>query len=158
DLAIYLGGDEDDADLISSTTADLPIDGRRTTRTIPFGDNQLLFVVAPAGNLGGGLLAVLPWFTAAAGLILGTIAAVLVESVHRRRLDAEAFGDELHALYQREHAIAHTLQHSLLPTHLDRLDGIEVAARYFPGAVGTDIGGDWYDVINDGDDTFTVVV
>jgi len=158
DLAIYLGDDEDDADLITSTTPDLPIDGRRATRTLPFGDNQLLFVVSPAGNLGGGLLAVLPWFTAVAGLILGTIAAVLVESVHRRRLDAEAFGEELHALYQREHAIAHTLQHSLLPTHLDRLEDIEVAARYFAGAEGTDIGGDWYDVINDGDGTFTVVV
>lgn len=158
DLAIYLGEGERDEDLLTSTTPDLPIDGRRTSREVPFGDSQLLFVVTPAGTLGGGVLAVLPWLAALAGLLSGGIAAVLVESLHRRRLDAEAFTEELHELYQREHAIAHTLQHSLLPTHLDRLQGIEVAARYFPGAEGTDIGGDWYDVINDDDGTFTVVV
>lgn len=158
DLAIYLGEGERDEDLLTSTTADLPIDGRRTSRTVPFGDTSLLFVVTPAGTLGGGLLAVLPWLAAVVGVVSGAIAAVLVESVRRRRVDAEAFTEELQELYRREHAIAHTLQHSLLPTHLDRLDGIEVAARYFAGAEDTEIGGDWYDVINDGDGTFTVVV
>lgn len=158
DLAIYLGEAERDEDLLTSTTPDLPIEGRRTSRTVPFGDTELLFVVTPAGTLSGGLLAILPWLAALAGLVSGGIAAVLVESLHRRRLDAESFTEELHELYQREHAIAHTLQHSLLPAHLDRLEGIEVAARYFAGAEGTDIGGDWYDVINDGDGTFTVVV
>jgi serine phosphatase RsbU (regulator of sigma subunit) len=158
DVAIYLGEGEDPDDLLTSTTSDLPIDGRRTSRAVPFGDTSLHFVITPAGTLGGGLLALLPWLAAAAGLLSGGIAAVLVESLHRRRLDAETFTEELHALYQREHAIAHTLQHSLLPTHLDRLHGIEVGARYFPGAEGTEIGGDWYDVINDGDGTFTVVV
>jgi len=158
DLAIYLGEEERDEDLLTSTTPDLPIDGRRSSQTVPFGDSQLLFVVTPAGTLGGGVLAVLPWLAALAGLVSGGIAAVLVESLHRRRLDAEAFTEELHELYRREHAIAHTLQHSLLPTHLDRLQDIEVGARYFPGAEGAEIGGDWYDVINDGDGTFTVVV
>ncbi len=158
DVAIYLGEDETDETLLTSTTADLPIDGRRASRTVPLGDTTLLFVVTPVGTLGGGLLALLPWLAAAAGLLSGGIAAVLVESLHRRRVDAESFTDELHELYRREHAIAHTLQHSLLPTHLDRLHDIEVGARYFPGAEGTEIGGDWYDVINDGDGTFTVVV
>lgn len=158
DLAIYLGEDEDDDDLLTSTTPDLPIDGRRTSRVVPIGDTTLLFVVTPTGTLGGGLLAVLPWLAAAAGILSGGIGAVLVESLHRRRVDAESFTEELHQLYQHEHAIAHTLQHSLLPTHLDKLPDIEVAARYFPGAAGTEIGGDWYDVINDADGTYTVVV
>ena len=158
DIAIYIGDDEDPDKLLTSTTPDLPIDGRRTSRTVPFGDNSLRFVVSPTSTLGGGLLAVLPWLAAVAGLISGGIAAVLVESLHRRRLDAETFTEELHELYRREHEIAHTLQHSLLPTHLDRLEGVEVAARYFAGAEGAAIGGDWYDVINDDDGTFTVVV
>lgn len=158
DVAIYLGEEEDPTDLLTSTTPDLPIDGRRTSRDVPFGDTSLRFVLTPDGTLGGGVLAVLPWLAGAAGLLAGGIAAVLVESLHRRRLDAESFTEELGEMYRREHAIAHTLQHSLLPTHLDRLEGIEVGARYFPGAEGTEIGGDWYDVVNDGDGTFTVVV
>lgn len=158
DVAIYLGAEEDGDDLLTSTTPDLPIEGRRASRTVPFGDSELLFIVTPVDTLGGGLLAVLPWLASLAGLVSGSIAAVLVESLHRRRLDAERFTEQLHELYQREHAIAHTLQHSLLPTHLDRLDHIEVGARYFAGAEGTDIGGDWYDVINDEDGSFTVVV
>lgn len=157
DIAIYLGTQEDDASLLSTTSDLLPLDGRRTVRHIPLGDQEIRFVISPAGTLSGDLLRVFPWMTAAVGLLSTGIGAVLVESLHRRRRDAEAFTDELHELYRREHAIAHTLQHSLLPTHLDRLDGIEVAARYFPGAVGTEIGGDWYDVIRT-DGTFTVVV
>lgn len=157
DVAIYLGGQETGTALLTSTTPDLPIDGRRASRTVPLGDTVLLFVVTPVSALGGGLLAVLPWLTAAAGLLSGGIGAVLVESVHRRRLDAERFTEELQELFRRERTIAHTLQHSLLPTHLDQLRDIEVGARYFPGAEGTEIGGDWYDVINS-DGTFTVVV
>ena len=121
DVAIYLGEDESPDALLTSTTPDLPIDGRRAERTVPIGDTSLLFVVTPAGTLGGGLLALLPWLAAAAGLLSGGIGAVLVESLHRRRVDAETFTEELHDLYRREHAIAHTLQHSLLPTHLDQL-------------------------------------
>lgn len=157
DIAIYLGSREDDSSLLSTTTDELPLDGRRTVRDIPLGDEAIRFVISPTGTLSGDLLRVFPWMTAVVGLLSTAIGSVLVESLHRRRRDAEVFTDELHELYRREHAIAHTLQHSLLPTHLDRLDGIEVAARYFPGAEGTEIGGDWYDVIRT-DGTFTVVV
>jgi len=157
EVALYLGEDESTERLLLASTPDLPIEGRRTTRTIPLGDATMRLAVGPRETLGGGLLAVFPWLTAGAGVVSTLFGAVLVETLHRRRRDAEAFTDELHELYQREHAIAHTLQHSLLPTHLDRLEGIEVAARYFAGAAGTEIGGDWYDVITHGD-RFTVVV
>jgi hypothetical protein len=156
--ALYLGDTEAPEALLTASTGDLPFAGRRTERSIPLGNQTMRFVVAPVDELGGGLLEVLPWLAAAAGLLSAGFGAVLVESLHRRRRDAEAFTTELHEMYRREHAIAHTLQHSLLPTHMDQLEGIEVAARYFPGAEGAEIGGDWYDVIKQGGDSFTVVV
>jgi GAF domain-containing protein/anti-sigma regulatory factor (Ser/Thr protein kinase) len=50
-------------------------------------------------------------------------------------------------LYAREHAVAATLQRSLLPARLPDVPGAELASRYVPGAPNTDVGGDWYDVI-----------
>jgi len=50
-------------------------------------------------------------------------------------------------LYQVAHQIAQTLQRSLLPQTLPELARLALAARYLPGAQGTDAGGDWYDVL-----------
>ena len=50
-------------------------------------------------------------------------------------------------LYRAERQIAETLQRSLLPQQLPRLDRLALAARYLPGAEGTQAGGDWYDVV-----------
>jgi serine phosphatase RsbU (regulator of sigma subunit)/anti-sigma regulatory factor (Ser/Thr protein kinase) len=49
-------------------------------------------------------------------------------------------------LYEREHGIVETLQRALLPARLPQLPGVQVAARYLPGGIGADVGGDWYDV------------
>ncbi|WP_336320251.1 SpoIIE family protein phosphatase [Streptomyces lavendofoliae] len=49
--------------------------------------------------------------------------------------------------YTREHAAALTLQRSLLPRHLPRLTGVDVAHRYLPADNRAGVGGDWYDVI-----------
>jgi anti-anti-sigma factor len=43
--------------------------------------------------------------------------------------------------------IAETLQTSLLPHTLPRLDRLPLASRYLPGARGSQAGGDWYDVL-----------
>jgi putative methionine-R-sulfoxide reductase with GAF domain len=52
----------------------------------------------------------------------------------------------LHAgLYERERAVARTLQRSFLPERLPVVPGLELAARYRP-ARRRDVGGDWYDV------------
>jgi len=40
-----------------------------------------------------------------------------------------------------------TLQRSLLPTTLPKIESVEVAVRYLPGTVGAEVGGDWYDLI-----------
>ncbi|HWS31231.1 MAG TPA: SpoIIE family protein phosphatase [Actinoplanes sp.] len=50
-------------------------------------------------------------------------------------------------LYETEHRIASTLQHSLLPQTLPRVPGAIVAGRYLPGSSEALVGGDWYDVI-----------
>ncbi|MFI1169383.1 SpoIIE family protein phosphatase [Streptomyces sp. NPDC020801] len=47
--------------------------------------------------------------------------------------------------YSREHAMAVTLQRSLLPRDLPEQDALEVAWRYLPAQSG--VGGDWFDVI-----------
>jgi PAS domain S-box-containing protein len=46
----------------------------------------------------------------------------------------------------REHDVAVTLQHSLLPIVVDR-PSVQIATRYEAGAQGLDVGGDWYDAI-----------
>ncbi len=49
--------------------------------------------------------------------------------------------------YAFERDMAVTLQHSLLPRALRMPAGLTAAARYLPGARGTRVGGDWYDVL-----------
>ncbi len=49
-------------------------------------------------------------------------------------------------LYDRERRTAVALQKSLLPARLPQLDGLEIAARFFPAeAEDAEVGGDWYD-------------
>jgi signal transduction histidine kinase/DNA-binding response OmpR family regulator len=50
----------------------------------------------------------------------------------------------------RERSIADELQHSLLPPVTFDPDRLEVATFYQPGVAGTQVGGDWYDVIEVG--------
>ena len=47
--------------------------------------------------------------------------------------------------YTREHAMAVTLQRSLMPHGLPEQDALELAHRYLPAHAG--VGGDWFDVI-----------
>ncbi|MDP9797090.1 signal transduction histidine kinase/CheY-like chemotaxis protein [Catenuloplanes nepalensis] len=50
-------------------------------------------------------------------------------------------------LYEAEHRIATTLQHSLLPRSLPKVPGAVTASRYLSGSAEAEVGGDWYDVI-----------
>ena len=56
-------------------------------------------------------------------------------------------GRAIAAMAARERGVAETLQKSLLPEALPHLPGVRLAARYVPGGTGTEVGGDWYDVI-----------
>jgi PAS domain S-box-containing protein len=50
-------------------------------------------------------------------------------------------------LYESERLVALELQRSLLPARLPRIAELDVAGRYLAGAAGSEVGGDWYDVI-----------
>jgi serine phosphatase RsbU (regulator of sigma subunit)/anti-sigma regulatory factor (Ser/Thr protein kinase) len=50
-------------------------------------------------------------------------------------------------MYEREHAVAATLQRSLLPAGLPDVPGTAIATRYIPAVAEVEVGGDWYDVI-----------
>ncbi|SCL33624.1 Histidine kinase-like ATPase domain-containing protein [Micromonospora pallida] len=60
-------------------------------------------------------------------------------------------------LYEAEHRIATTLQHSLLPRSLPQVPGAVVASRYLPGSADVEVGGDWYDVIEVDDELVLVI-
>jgi serine/threonine protein phosphatase PrpC len=57
-----------------------------------------------------------------------------------------------------EHEVAQTLQRRLLPERLPEIPGVAVAARYLPGGVGVNVGGDWYDVFLLPDERIAVAV
>ncbi len=65
---------------------------------------------------------------------------------------------KLSEAYERDHQVAETLQRSLLPERLPRIDGVELEARYLPASRSAAIGGDWYDAIELDDGRVAVVV
>ena len=50
-------------------------------------------------------------------------------------------------LYRRERDTAITLQRSLLPQEVHLTPGLEIAYRYLPSSVVSEVGGDWFDVV-----------
>jgi hypothetical protein len=54
--------------------------------------------------------------------------------------------------------IAEALQESLLPSRLPEIAGIELAARFRPVGTGHRVGGDFYDVFESGDGSWSVAV
>jgi PAS domain S-box-containing protein len=61
-------------------------------------------------------------------------------------------------LYERQHATAEALQRSLLPERLPAPPGVRLAARYVPGSVGVEVGGDWYDALEPGPSTVALAI
>jgi len=61
-------------------------------------------------------------------------------------------------LFEERCRIAATLARSLLPPRLPDLDGVELAARYRPGAAELEVGGDFYDVLETADGCFAAAI
>ena len=90
------------------------------------------------------------------GRTLGVMSFVFSDSGRLYAEDDLAFAQELAAraataienarLYTERAEVARTLQASLLPEELPRVDGWRMAADYRPGQRGAEVGGDFYDV------------
>lgn len=76
--------------------------------------------------------------------VRGSLQDVTEQREAERQLAAAAASREATA---REHRIADALQHSLLPPRTFDPEYLEVATLYRAGVAGTQVGGDWYDVI-----------
>jgi PAS domain S-box-containing protein len=87
-----------------------------------------------------------------AGRYVGYVGTAI--DIHERKT-MEA---RLREVYEREHTIAETLQRSLLPERLPRIEGLEIAARYLPAGHGSAVGGDWYDALERPDGRVALVV
>ncbi|MEU9440810.1 SpoIIE family protein phosphatase [Streptomyces sp. NPDC048304] len=91
----------------------------------------------------------------ARGVVLGAVDFWRADGSPPFEDDDVSFAEELTARaalcidnarrYTREHAMAATLQHSLLPRALPEQSALDVAYRYLPARSG--VGGDWFDVI-----------
>ena len=68
----------------------------------------------------------------------------VVEEIARRLAVGLANTDT----FAREHAIAETLQRSVLPDALPQIPELDLAVRYLPATEGANVGGDWYDAFS----------
>jgi anti-sigma regulatory factor (Ser/Thr protein kinase) len=76
----------------------------------------------------------------------GTVSSTDISlAEHLARRGAAALDNAQRYRGQRESAL--TLQRSLLPANPPSVEGVEIAMEYRPGAAGTEVGGDLYDVI-----------
>lgn len=61
-------------------------------------------------------------------------------------------------LYRERSQVAHTLQRSLLPEALPEIPGWEIAALYRPAGHGNEVGGDFYDFWEVGEDDWLMMI
>jgi len=158
DYAIYLGRTADPERLLASSVADPRFTGRTAADSTAFGNSSLYIVMTPRRELGGDLLARLPWIIGVFGFLISVAAALMAERLVRRRADAENLATQNARLFSEQRSVAQTLQHSLLPEEKPEFPGLDLAVRYVPGVDGVDIGGDWYDVIGIDDEHVILVV
>jgi len=158
DYALYLGPDEDPAHLLVASDPELPLTGSTDRTTVPFGDAEFLLVMRAKGDLAGSLSARLPWLIAVIGSAFSIAFALLAEDLLRRRDGALRLAEDNRRLYHEQRTVADAVQHSLLPASLPEVEGLELEVRYRPGEAGTEVGGDWYDVVQLDDEHVLVVV
>jgi serine phosphatase RsbU (regulator of sigma subunit)/anti-sigma regulatory factor (Ser/Thr protein kinase) len=101
----------------------------------------------------------------ARGTRLGTL-AVGKHAKHRHEADEVAVLEDVARraalaidnarIHDERRTVARTLQASLLPPALPHVEGVGFAAEYVP--TGSEVGGDFYDVVPAGDDRWLVVV
>lgn len=158
-LAIYLGRSQTAAALLETDSAvPLPLHGRTSTSTVPFGDTMLTLVTSARSTLSGTGPQALPWAIAAGGVLVTVLAVLATEWLIRRRDASARLSEQVRQLYVEQRSVAETLQNALLPQTIPAVPGLEIAVRYRAAADGADIGGDWYDLVPLDEDRVVFVV
>ncbi len=103
------------------------------------GHSSYLFVPLLVGGAPNGLL-ITSW---AGSIVLSDEDRAFMEIL--ASLAAQALDRARH--FESERTIAETLQRSVLPVSLPRIETVQLAARYLPGTEEVDVGGDWFDAI-----------
>ena len=101
DYALYLGPSAKPAALLVASARRLPLSGRHTTVTVPFGNTHFTITVAARRSLGGSLPQRLPWAIAIVGTLLSLGAAALTARLIDRRCVAEDLAGRLEKLRRR---------------------------------------------------------
>lgn len=102
------------------------------------------------------------------GRVIGALQFVMTHSRRRYTEDDVALAEAVAArvasavenrrLAEQQHLIATTLQQSLLPERLPAIPGLEASVRYWAVGEGTEVGGDFYDLFQVGDESWGAVV
>ncbi|MET0578208.1 MAG: PP2C family protein-serine/threonine phosphatase [Ilumatobacteraceae bacterium] len=158
EYALYVGEQEDADHLLGASVRDLPIEGRRATLTIPYGDREILLVTTPIGELGGPLTTHLWWIVLAVGGLGTALTVALLRRLNLRRQQAVLLGEEHARQHLEQRDIAETLQLSLLPQRLTPPPGAVLASRYWPAGSANLIGGDFYDAFRIDDGRWGIVI
>ena len=93
------------------------------------------------------------------GAVAG-IRVALFDATGRREYERELLSAKRRAEESEAHATAlsRTLQETLIPPSPPRIPGLDVAAAYRPAGDGGEVGGDFYDVFQIGEDDWAVVL
>jgi serine phosphatase RsbU (regulator of sigma subunit)/CheY-like chemotaxis protein len=88
------------------------------------------------------------------------IAALNVEQTQllKQLAQAAALAADSLRLYLEEHSLALTLQRSFLPDIPTNHAGVQIAARYVPAARNSEIGGDFYEIIELDEDRLLIAI
>jgi serine phosphatase RsbU (regulator of sigma subunit) len=167
DYAIYVGR-HTTHDALSTTDVDpasLPLRGLTDRASVPFGDTVLTLITSPREHLGSAQSQWLPLGLLIAGLLLTVTASLAGRRLVRGRRDAEqdaatitTLYEQVGTLYGQQRDLFERLQRALLPHAHPEIADLEIASRYVAGALGTEIGGDWYSVVALDDHRFGFVV
>jgi len=140
----------------------------RERRSLAYGSGAELLQAHPEAlfeRVPGGPVLVVPLVAArrANALLVAAWDEPRAVADDERSLVAALAGQAAQALdragrFESEQTIAETLQRSVLPTSLPRVQGVELAARYLPGSAELDVGGDWFDAVQLPDGKLGLVV
>jgi sigma-B regulation protein RsbU (phosphoserine phosphatase) len=88
------------------------------------------------------------------------IRAAVFDATERREYERELMRakDRAEASEGRARVLVRTLQQTLIPPSSPAVEGLDIAATYRPAGDGDEVGGDFYDVFEIGDDDWIVVV